>query len=326
MTTLDVVPTIGQPIIEVDKAGKDDLRLWSVTTILDVANKGEGLMIWACRMAAAAALDDADYVDALLEGEGRDAAIKWIANARRRPKYERLTDAQLGSAFHMLAEKYTLTGTRPDCAEAESIVSSLNADLVGDGVRAEADLLCVFLDQFDSWLNRLQPEFEAAEYVVYSPMYGYAGTCDGGCVLPAGPDNDRMRVNYDIKTTREAWTGGQRPKRKTPYSETVLQLAAYRHAEFAAGWGPRRYSASRRYYLLNPGERALAIPMDTLNIEGSVCILVTPEFCDAYPMRTDQAAFDAFLYCLEMARWQFQASKGAVGEPLRQPTPPKEED
>jgi hypothetical protein len=61
-----------------------------------------------------------------------------------------------------------------------------------------------------------------------------------------------------------------------------LQLAAYRHAEFAAVWRARRFEQySRRYYLLNPEERAMALPMP--KTDGGLVIHITPEHCDVYP-------------------------------------------
>lgn len=316
MTVLDT--TFGGGAVDVDRPDPEDLRLWSVTSILREIDRGEGLMVWACRQAVACALDERDYVAHLYEWEGRQAAIDYCVGARFRAKADQLTDADLGTAFHQLAEQYAITGSRPGSDDAAAAVAALGPSLSADAVAAETDVLCRMLDRYDAWLELFQPTWEAAEFVVYSPTYGYAGTCDGVLVIPEQADADRLRVINDFKTTRRSHTGGKHPKPKRPYPETVLQLAAYRYAEFAAGWAPRRWSYySRRYYLLSAGERAVAVPVP--EVDGAVCILVTPDWCEAFPMRADRAAFDAFLYVLEVARWTRQTSYGAVGDPLIAP-------
>jgi len=309
---------VAGPAVDVDQPGPDDLRLWSVTSILGEIDKGEGLMQWACRLAAACAIDEHEYVMAKYEHEGRQAAIDYCAAARHRARADQLTDADLGTAFHACAEQWALTGARPDVDTVAGLVASLGPELPVDAHVAETETLTVLLDRYGDWLDRFQPTWEAAEFTVYSPTYGYAGTCDGVLVIPDGTDTDRLRVICDFKTTRRSITGGKRPRPKRPYRETVLQLAAYRYAEFAAGWAPRRWSYySRRYYLLSAGERAVAVPVP--EVDGAVCILVTPDWCEAFPMRADRAAFDAFLYVLEVARWTRQTSYGAVGDPLIAP-------
>ncbi len=311
------------PVVEVDEPAEDDLRLWSVTTILQEIDRGEGLIVWACRQAAACAIHEHDYVMSLYEWQGPQAAIDYCAGARLRAKPEQLSDTDLGSAFHQLAESWALTGRRPTGADVAATVAAFAVDLSADAIAAEVGLLTRMLDHYDGWLDRFQPTIEAAEFVVYNPTYGYAGTVDGILTIPEQADTDRLRVINDFKTTRRSTTGGKRPRPKRPWPQTVLQLAAYRYGEFAAGWAPRRWTVrSRRYYLLAPGERALAVPLP--QVDGAICTLVTPDWCEAFPMRADEQAFGAFLHVLEVARWNRQTSRGAVGDPLIPPGSTKE--
>lgn len=317
MTVADVHGT--PPIVEVDEPAEDDLRLWSVTTILQEVDRGEGLIVWACRLAAECAISEHDRVMALYAAQGPQAAIDYCAGARLRARPEQLSDADLGTAFHKLAEAWALRGERPAGTDVAALVASYAPHMSPDAIAAEAGLLKRMLDRYSDWLDRFQPTVEAAEFVVYNPTYGYAGTVDGVLTIPERANSDRLRVINDFKTTRRSMTGGKRPKPKRPYPETVLQLAAYRYGEFAAGWAPRRWTfRSRRYYLLGPGERALAVPVPS--VDGAICTLVTPDWCEAFPMRADEQAFDAFLHVLEVARWRRQTARGAIGDPLIAPT------
>jgi hypothetical protein len=105
---------------------------------------------------------------------------------------------------------------------------------------------------------------------------------------------------------------------QTPYGETALQLAAYRHAEIAAVFRARRVEKyKRRYYLLSPDERAMAPKMP--QVDGGLCIILTPQSCEAYPVKCDQEVFDFFLYTFEAWRWLEDVSKRVVGDALIEP-------
>lgn len=283
-----------QPL-DVKKAEADDLRLWSVTTILSVFDK-PGLIYWAAGLTADAALDDLTFVQQMLERRGRDETWKWLRDARfRRPK-DSLSDAEFGTQFHALAEEYTLTGVKPTPTR--------------EVFKADLDLAVACLDQFDAWLQRYQPEYLATEVTVYNATYGYAGTCD--CFLSI----DGVPLIGDYKSSKKSKDGQGRPT--TLYPEVALQLAAYRYAEVAAVWRARRFeSFRRRYYLLSAAEQDQGVPVP--EVVGGVGIKVTPEHCTAYAVKCDEEVFDAFLYVLEAARWAFDLSQRVLGEPLVAP-------
>ena len=279
-----MVAELGQPALDGQKPADDDERHWSVTTILGCL-KAEGLLYWTAEEAAKAAVNSAASLQARIEEEGREAVIKWLRDARfRRAKGER-TAAELGTEVHAACEAYALTGQRPD-------------------VDAEVQ---PFLDQFDRWAQEFQPVYQAAEVTVYSPSYGYAGTCDA--FLTVGG----VRCIVDYKSSRKSFDNRGNPT--TPYPEVALQLAAYRHAEMAAVWRPRRMEQyRRRYYLLGAAEREMAVPVP--EVDTGLVIHITPDHCDAYPVECGPDIFEAFLFVQEAARWQFQTSKTVIGRPL----------
>jgi hypothetical protein len=274
--------------------GPNDARLWGVTTIIGCIEK-PALVYWAAKQTALAAIADGDIWQPMHARNEADA-VRWLSNARFRPPVGSVFEsAELGSAVHVACQHYAIFGARPEVVHPEVVP---------------------FLDQFDRWLDRFQPTYEAAEVVVYSPKYGYAGTADTFLSVPEQADADPVRLLVDYKTSREPRDAKGKPKR--PYMETVLQLAAYRYAELAAVWRARRMEVrSRRYYLLDPAEQALAVPVP--EVDGCGCLLITPESCDLFPMRADRRAFDAFLFTLEVARYTLQDSRGAVGDPMIPP-------
>lgn len=281
---------IGLPVIDA-KPQDDDLRCWSVTTILGCIDK-PALIYWSAEETAKAAVANANAWQAIARDSGPEEAVKWLTAARfRSPKGQR-TAAALGTAVHSACEEYALTGLRPE---------------VDDEVRP-------FLDQFDKWLDRFQPEYVATEVTVYSPTYGYAGTCDGFLNI------DGHRLIIDYKTSRKSFDKQGNPT--APYPESCLQLAAYRYAELAAVWAPRKFeSFRRRYYLISQSEQTLA--MKVPEVDGGAVIHITPEHCEIHPVRCDEEAHRAFLFVQEVARWQFGESKGAIGDAM---VPPQREE
>lgn len=296
---------LGQDAIDVDKPAEDDLTLWSVTTIIGALDK-PALLYWAAEQTAEAAIDNLATWRAMLEDRGRDEAVKWLRDARfRRPK-AKLASAPLGTVTHKVCEQYALTGQRPDrefVAELVRLEGGPQVDVAG-----EVNVVGRMLNQFDDWLGRFQPSYQATEVCVYNPTYGYAGQTDALLTI------DGVRFIVDYKTTREP--RDSRGNLKTPYPEQVgLQLAAYRNAEHAAVWRPRRTEKfRRRYYLLGPAEREMAVPVP--EVDTGLVIQITPESCEAYPIRCDQPVHEAFLFTLECFRWVQETSKTVMGDAL----------
>lgn len=281
---------IGQPVVD-SQPQDDDVRCWSVTTILGCIDK-PALVYWSAEETAKAALASRNAWLAIERESGTEEAIKWLTGARFRAPKGMRTATQLGTAVHEACEQYALTGMRPE---------------VDDEVRP-------FLDQFDKWLDRFQPEYVATEVTVYSPTYGYAGTADGFLNI------DGHRLIIDYKTSRKSFDKQGKPT--SPFPEACLQLAAYRYAECAAVWAPRKFeSFRRRYYLISQSEQTLAEPVP--EVDGGAVIHITPEHCEIYPVRCDRDVHRAFLFVQEVARWHFLEARNAIGDPL---VPPSRED
>lgn len=273
-----------KPDTLVSKKVAEDERLWSVTTILGILSK-PGVEYWQREEVAKAFIGIAPSLTQRIGEDGIDQVIKWGIDAPYRKKQGERTAADLGTAFHAIAEEVAITGKFPTYDEE----------------------LAPFVKQFSSWLDRAQPTFLASEMPVYSPSYGYAGTSDGILEL------EGTKFIFDFKTSRKSLDRQHKPT--TPYPEAGVQLAAYRYAEYAVPISPRRWEQfRRRYYLFGEPEREHAVPVP--EVEAGLVIHVTPEHCDAYLMRCDEEIHQSFLYMLEVARHQFEISKTIVGAKL----------
>jgi hypothetical protein len=282
----DNFATVAQP-------APDDERLWSVTTILKAFGDSEGLIQWTAIETAKAAVRSVKTV-ATMAADDEQEAVKWLTEARFRASRGERSATKLGEDVHAACEIYVVTGRRPSPGE------QLPNGVVDDEIAP-------YLNSFELWLDRFQPSYTAAEMTVYNPEYGYAGTLDGIATVDGSP------VILDYKTSKQSFDG--RGKRKKPWVDVALQLAAYRHAPLAAVWRARRFEQwSRRYYLLNSEERELAVPMPVT--DGGLVIHITPDHCDVYPVDLGQEIFESFLYANEAARWSMFTSKKVLGEPL----------
>ncbi|MGV0793054.1 hypothetical protein [Mycolicibacterium sp. XJ1819] len=296
---------LGQDAIDVGEPDNEDLVLWSVTTIIGALDK-PALLYWSAEQTANAAIDSLQTWQAMLEEQGRAEAVKWLRDARfRRPKTI-LSDTAFGSVVHTVCETYALTGSKPDAdfiAEQVVLEGGPQVDVNHETVGIQTSL-----DQFDGWLHRAQPSYQATEVCVYSPTYGYAGQADAFLTI------DGVRFIVDYKSTRNP--RDSRGYLKKPYPEQVgLQLGAYRHADYAAVWRPRRFEKfRRRYYLLSTAERELAVPVP--EVDTGLVIQITPESCEAYPIDCGPETHTAFLYTLETFRWLNETSKTVMSDAL----------
>lgn len=270
----------------VDQAKPDPLdeRFHSVTTIIGALEK-KALQYWSAEQTALSAVRVAGTLSGRIAEEGEDAVVKWLRDARfRRPKGQR-SASELGTAVHDACESYALTGERPT---------------------VDADVL-PYLEQFDRWCQVWQPIYLAAEAAVYNRTYGYAGTLDAIAVIGG------QRVILDYKSSKRSVDADGKPT--GPYPEVALQLAAYRHCELMATFRARRFEQyRRRYYLLNDIERAAGAEVPA--VDGGIVIHITPDHCDARPVRCDSAVFEAFCFTLECFRWLQGLSKSVLGPPL----------
>lgn len=296
---------LGLPPDDAAEEQHGDQRLWSVTTIIGVLDK-PALMYWSAEQAALAAVSVVGSLEQRIREDGEPETVKWLRDARFRKPKGRLSATALGECAHDACEQYALTGTRPTPADLGALVRHKGGPQFS-GVDAEVAVLGRMLDRFDGWLQRFQPTYDATEVVVYHPTYGYAGQADAFCTI------DGVRLLVDYKTSRDGYDAKGNPK--TPYPDAALQIAAYRHAEMAAVWRPRRIERfRRRYYLLSDAERDRSVPVP--EVDGGAVIHLTPDHCEIFPVRCDETVHEAFLYVQEAARWQFELSRDVIGMPM----------
>lgn len=289
---------------EASPAKPGDDRLWSVTTVCKTVGTPDGLIYWSVARAADCALDDAELIMSMAE-RSRDTARKFIIDARWRPRAGlSLTDADVGTWFHSLAEEWVVTGARPPRDRVVALYPGKpDALLPGD-----LDAVGLLLNSFDLWLTHHQPEYHAAELTVYNRRFNYAGTLDGICSI----NGDRWVLDYKTSLDRDV---DQRKGRKRPFHSSALQLTGYRFAEFAAVWRARRYEVhSRRYYLLSQTERGMALPMP--QVDGGLVVHVTPDHADSIRATCDEDTFrDGFRAALAAARWVYLLADDALDLP-----------
>jgi hypothetical protein len=293
--TVTAIPL--QAVAETDAQPQpDDLRLWSVTTILKSYGDSEGLIQWTASETAKAALRYEKTWQAMLEDTDEEKVAAWIAQQRFDTRGER-SATKLGSAGHAAIEHQIVTGRRPDYG------TPLGGDL---GVYdAELD---PYMDSFDRFLDHCQPTFEAAEMTVYNLTFGYAGTTDGSAVIGG------QRFLLDWKFSKKSFDG--RGKRKQPWRDVAPQVTAYRHAEWCAPFKARKFEqwGGRRYYLLNGDERDQLLPMP--EVDGGLCVHLTPHHADGYPLDCGDQTFEDFCYLIETHRITQERAPRWVGEPL----------
>ncbi len=309
------LPRRGDPPEDVSNVDQDDLRLWGVTTLIGVLDK-PALVGWAAKETALAAIHDQPIWTQLLERQGAGEAQRYLTGARYRAGKGQLSATSLGTTVHACCEEWVLTGQRPTKRWVMDLVVHEGDGNVTepDHVTAEAQLVWQMLDHFGRWLDQFTPNYIASEVTVYKPPW-YAGTCDGWLEL------DGIRFIFDIKTTRKT-AADNNGKAAGPYPEAALQLAAYRYAEFAAVWRPRRVMEQRRrYYVVSASERELAVPVP--EADRGLVIHITPDHCNAHPVRCDEEVFKRFQHVIEVAQWKFHMEQDVIGAPL---TPPAREE
>jgi hypothetical protein len=252
----------------------DPQRLWSVTTLIGAGVPKEALIGWAARVTAERAYDKAATLAAMRADGDRDAAIKWMTEAR----WEKSGSAAVrGTTVHSFIEAYAL-GQTPE----------VHPDLEP------------YNQQILRFLDDHQPEFEAAESPVYNLKLGYAGTMD--MILVVGG----KRCIVDAKTTDKPVDARSRP----PYGEVALQLAAYANAE-VVGVSPAvmRTHNSRRYYVYDEALEYQPMPQ----VEGALALVVSPYDYRLIPTRIDDEVWRSFLAVREVARWSLATSKNVFG-------------
>jgi hypothetical protein len=261
-------------------------RLWSVTTLIKEAlGTSEGLVRWNVGQACEAAYDGVDTLQTFVSRGERDAAVKWLQEAR----WHKTNKAKArGTDIHSIVEKMTL-GEEPEVPEH----------------------LAPYVEQYRRWRDAFAPAYLMAEAPVYNIDYGYAGTLDGILEL------NGQRLIYDYKTTEHLPDSG---KSRPPFPEVALQLAAYAHATEVGVLSEQRYEGGKRYYVYDPTAHHEPLP----EVDGALCIVISPGDCFAVPVRIDDYVWGAFTQVRYVAQFVLDSKDQALfGPPL--PAPQREE-
>ena len=254
-------------------------RLWSVTTLLDMAlGAGRGLLNWHSEQTAIAAVDKQRTLATMLEEGTREDAIKWLMQQR----WAATDRAKArGEEVHRAAEAIALG--------AEPIT-----------MRPEIE---PYVAQLVRWLKTWKPKFVMAEAPVYNLTHRYAGTCDG--IFEIGGQS----FLFDYKTTPKD-PADPKTKSRPPYSEAALQIAAYVHAESVGVLKEQRYTDKQeRYYLFDPSGDQQPMP----KVDGALAIIVSPYDCFAVPTSIGDVPWATFLHVLEIAKWNASEYRKAFG-------------
>jgi hypothetical protein len=211
----------------------------SVTTILGVVDKSGPLIGWAKRITAEAAVKHRAEIAGWVDSFGDDGAVSMLTKAAT---VIRDRAANAGSEVHGIAEAI---------ARGQEITVP--------------EELGPFVAAYRGWLERFEPEFLAAEEMVYSHE-GYAGTFDA-----------------IVRIAGETWLLDYKTS-KGVYPETAMQLAAYANADFIG-----RPADPTRY----------ALPV----IEQYGVVHIRPEGAELVPMDVD-GAYAAFLAAKALTEWR----------------------
>lgn len=166
-----------------------------------------------------------------------------IARLKAAPYDKREKAANLGSAIHQAAEDRILGKVHYPDAAARPYVA-----------------------QFERFLAEHQPVYHAAECTVYSRAHQYAGTLDA-IVEIAGK---HLLIDY-----KSSGSG--------VYAEAVLQLAAYRYAEFVG----------------LPDGSEIPVPAT----DGAAVLWIKPDSYSLIPARADREAFGYFQHARQVYAW-----------------------
>lgn len=205
----------------------------------------------------------ADHLDRLVEMQDMGREAI-VAALKQSPYTDRDKAANRGTEVHRLAEEL-IHGREVEVPE----------ELAG------------YVDSYVRYLDEWQPEPIKVERTVAHRRWNYCGTFDAVYRL-----RDGRVVIGDIKTSRSGI-----------FSETALQLAAYRFAEV---------------YLDDDGSEK---PMADLGIDDEgQGLWIRADGYDVLPIPCDESVFKAFLHIAYGARWM-KANKSIVGDPLSPPAP-----
>lgn len=200
--------------------------------------------------------------------KARKAAVDWLKNS---PTRDTGQAADIGTAVHDLCERM---------ARGEEL------GLVHPDFKP-------YVERYDRFLQKYQPEFLFLEDAVWSETYGYAGTFDAIAKI------DGECLILDTKTTRSG-----------VHAEVALQMTAYARADYiiTTDESPRKLSDTSDPELIKT-------PMP--QIDGAAVVHLRPDSSAVVPVAVDDPdVWETFLHLLTIRRWEQETSKRVLGAPL----------
>ena len=263
-------------------------ELVSATTVIkDALGVSQGIIYSGKEKVAGVAFDKPKMLQQFIEDEDRDG---WVKYAMDQEWAGLQSAANRGTEIHRIAEAFHLGLAAPEYEP----------------------FLDPFVQQYRRYLEEFQPEIVMAEAPVYNLTYHYAGTLDGIAVI------DGKTVLFDIKTTQwgpNAVDKRGKPKARPPFGEVPLQLTLYRRAELVGLLAERKEVHYRRYYVLDPEAHTEPMP----EVEGGVCIVVSPEDYKVVPVDTSERIWKVCRHVIQVAKYQTETSKAVFGPPIAPP-------
>jgi hypothetical protein len=197
----------------------------SVTTVLgETHGKQKYLVPWSAREAAKTCVDNLQQIADMLATEGRQATVDLLASQAEQVRKKK---ADVGKYVHAVAEALILWAASPEGTGTDIALPDLPEHLIGADYDDEPldDVVDWMISGFTNFVSAFNPQFEAAEMVVFNPALRVAGTLDmiialrdvalaaDGRLAPAS--GNLLVLCVDIKTGKHDIT-------------TREQLAAYR--------------------------------------------------------------------------------------------------
>ena len=254
------------------------VELVSATTLIkDALGTSPGLVNWAVNTTAEAAYDRQAILRQFHEDGDRAGAIKWLRDQRFAKTG---AAAARGTDVHRVAEQLHL----------------------GNVIEYD-EAIEPYVAQYTRFLEDFSPQFMLAEAPVYNLTFKYAGTLDGVAVI------DGRQLVVDLKTTAHGPDSG---KSRPPFPEVALQLTLYRRAELVGLLADRKEIQYRRYYVYDPEAHAEPMP----EVEGGVCIVVSPEDYMVVPVDTSERIWTYCRHVIQVAKFQTEQAKTVFGPPI----------
>lgn len=227
-----------------------------VTSVLNTLPK-PFLKFWAAKMVAEEAVDNFGALATILTSGSSTSREMAVDMLKRAPDRNTKAAADIGTAAHDIFERM---------AKGETI-GRVHPDLEP------------YRQNYDNFLNVVQPEFLHLEETVWSDEHRYAGSFDALAII------EGETIWLDNKTTRSGI-----------HAEVGLQLAAYRNAK----------------HILRPdGTRTPNVKGD-----GAAVFHVRPEGWSLTPVRADDEVFEMFLNIRKVFEYDKTMSGTIIGQPV----------